>query len=188
MADADSIPAESQPAFAWPEDTENEWVRFLGEWDPVIAAVLNGFRFPADDELDIAQQVRAVVIQKCRSGAAFPTRAQFAAFLRRTTKGLCLNLIRKSRRIAGLPPELPAPARADDFGDDFPLGLPADERVGWLIEQADEKDRPLLRLYLIQGHNFAEIGVRLGCSKTTAHDRYRAAEQRLKRRLTDGTH
>lgn len=187
MAEADPIPTNGQPPFAWPADTEHDLVRFLEEWDPVIAAALNNFRFPPDDEHDLAQQVRFAVIQKFRSGAVFPTTAQFAAFLRRTTRGLCLNRIRKSRRVAGLPADPPDPTSADDFTEEFPPGLPPGERVRWLVENAREDDRRLLHLRIIEGLTFAEIGVRLGISTTTAHDRYVAAERRLNPRSADDT-
>ncbi len=173
--------------FAWPADTHPGWTDFFRRWDEQVFAVCRSFRLQPTEADDTAQVVRTAVLRQHRTGATFDTNARFASFLRRTARGLCLNRLTRRRDTSELPseiPDRPEQVGLDEFFDFIPDHVQPGQRVEWLIGQADEADRLVLTWKLLDGLGFAEIGKRLGVVASTAHDRFAAAQMKLRRRFS----
>ena len=187
MANADIDGIDFPGPFEWPADGPVGWADFFRRWEPQAASACRDFRLQDADRDDVMQRVRGTLHSKWAGGAAFDTNARFAAFVRQTARGLCLTLLTRHRAAAELPPDVPDHSDTDEFADIYPIGLSPDRRFEWLVGQAVEADREILRLRFVEGLEFAEIGRRLKCSQSTAFARSTRALIRLRRRLTHDT-
>ena len=104
-----------------------------------------------------------------------PTKAQFATWVDRRTRGDCLNYLKKYYRENGV-----ETVSADDIKDlaashnpDFDLFL--QELLGSL-----EEDDVTLLMNKLQGYSIAEIGQLLGISEGAVNMRWRRLRDRLK--------